>query len=61
MYKTTVTLTITSAKPFVKADKVEKAEAWIDAALTVGFKMLGTVSKFDVSDVVVDAEVSEKG
>lgn len=59
-FKSRVEIIILSDQPFVKADKVEKAEAWIDAATTMGFTVLGSISKYGITDVQVNAEVSEK-
>lgn len=59
-YKTKLEVIVTSEKPLVQAAKVEKAEAWVDSALTIGFNILGTFGKYNVTDVEVNAEVSEK-
>lgn len=60
VYITKVGITITSDRPLAKQEKLQKAEAWIDSALTAGFNLLGTFSKFDVTGVDVEAEASFK-
>lgn len=59
-FVTRVAIDIYSDAILAKPEKLQKAEAFVDAALTAGFNLLGTFTKYDVTGVDVSASVSEK-